>query len=112
MPGWTDLLDESSDRFAALVRWDSHDDRVVADRPISPDWVCARVRRGGPPTNWLAAGSGDADAAVARDAPALLGRLAGGGDRKLHRLRLRNFGGITERECVRGAQRDRGVRRE
>lgn len=80
--GLTDLLDESSDRFAALVRWDSHDDlRVVAD-PADIAGLGLRGYAAEAADELVAlAGSGDADAAVARDALALLGRLAGGGDR-------------------------------
>lgn len=77
----TDLLDESSDRFAALVRWDSRDDlRVVAD-PADVAGLGLRGYAAEAADELVAlAGSDDEQASVARDALALLSRLAGGGD--------------------------------
>lgn len=76
----TELLDATADRFAGLVRWDSHDDmRVVAD-PADVAGLGLRGYAADAAQELLdQAQADDEQSAVARDALALLGRLAGHG---------------------------------
>ncbi|GAB11508.1 putative hydrolase [Gordonia araii NBRC 100433] len=79
----SELLDAAADRFAAVVRWDACDDlRVVAD-PGDVDGLGLRGYAAEAAGELVsrANAADDAESRAARDALALLGRLAGGGDR-------------------------------